>query len=220
MSDEKANREEERFWVQDPSALLTRLYVFPTADMSKNEKLNALTRLSLIVTGLMYWLKYEHWFTFLLLAVLIIVLLKYGVKTKENGKGHNKKEGFTVTPTYDSTDFQQTTVAPTFAEEWQIPPPSYDIYTSIPAETTFYDPPDPRSYPYGQYLTKTNQLPSDEYNAHVSCGGLRDAREYINSSFTRHDLAFRDNMTRIFKKSLERAFRHNCNDTFSPYHSY
>ena len=70
-------------------------------------------------------------------------------------------------------------------------------------------------------MTRTNLLPSDEYATHHNpTGGARSAREYINSTFTKHDLAFRENMMRTYHKKLNRRFRHNNNDTWSPFHGY
>lgn len=207
----------EKFWVEDPCVLLSNLRVFPMREMTRDEKLNALTRLALLITLVMYAMEYKQWINFLLISLLVVVILKY---SGDNCNDRAPREDFTIVPTYTGTDFHQTTVTPTFAEEWHVPPPAYDIYTNVPPPDTFDEPLRPQSYPYGQYLTKTNLLPSDEYHAHQGCGRARTAREYINSAFLRHDLAFRDNMTRIFKKKLARRFRHNCNDTFSPYHSY
>ena len=218
----KRSMSDTKFWVEDPCILIKDLHIFPTAEMTRDEKLNALTRLSIIIAIIMYVMGYRQWFTFLILAFLIVVLLKYVKMPKEVSK-EGKIEHFTVVPTYPGTDFQQTVVSPTFSEEWQIPPPAYDIYTQVPypnAQDRFEAPLKPQSYPYGQYLTRTNLLPADEYYTHLGCGGPIQAREYINSTFLRHDLAFRDNMIRIYKKSLNRRFRHNCQDTFSPYHSY
>lgn len=226
-----------KFWVEDPCALFTDLALFPTTDMSKEGKLNALTRLAIVIAIVMYFMKYEHWFMFLVLSILVIIVLNYAGAASESfkkGNASQKKskddldesevEDFTIVPTYVGTDFQQTVVAPTFAEEWQVPPPAYDIYTQVPypgaAADTFEKPMQPQSYPYGQYLTRTNLLPSDEYYTHLGCGGARTAREYINSTFLRHDLARQENMVRIFKKKLNRRFRHNSQDTYSPYHSY
>jgi hypothetical protein len=206
---------DEKYWVEDPCILLTNLRIFPLASMTKDEKLNALLRLSVIIAMVLYFLQYEHWFTFLLLAILANVLLKYAVK-KDDGK----KENFTLTPTYMGLDFEQTTVAPLFTEEWQIYPPAYDLYTQIPPPADFEEPLKPQNYPYGQYLTRTNLLPGDEQHARMLNGGTRNAREFANDAFTRNTLGFRDNMTKIFKKSLARRFRQNCNDTFSPFHSY
>lgn len=208
-----------KFWAQDLCVLFTDMAFFPTADMTKEEKLNALTRLVLVTALAMYAMDYKEWLKFLLIALLVIFIIQCSEGGKEDKK-EDEVENFTIVPTYVGTDFQQTVVSPTFSEEWQIPPPAYDIYTNVPTPDTFDMPMKPQSYPYGQYLTRTNLLPSDEYYTHQGCGGTRTAREYINSTFLRHDLARQENMTRIFKKSLNRRFRMNCNDTFSPYSSY
>jgi hypothetical protein len=205
----------EKFWAEDPCVLVTDLRFVPTANMNRDEKLNALARLSIIICIAMYFLHYKYWFTFLVLAFLVILLLKYVKKGNEDSK-----EGFTLTPTYTGLELDQTTVAPTFAEEWQVYPPTYDIYENYPPSVTFQEPLKPQNYPYGQYLTRTNTLPSDEFAMHMLNGSPRNAREYANSAFLRNTLAFRDNMTRLYKKKLARRFRQNCTDTFSPYHSY
>lgn len=228
-----------KFWLDDPCILVTDLAILPTQKMSKAEKLNALTRLVIIVGLCMYFAKYRQWATFIVCGVLLIILLYCGsgdsaqqfpspvtpasADTTIDDRSE-LVENFSIVPTYIGTDFNQTIVSPTFAEEWQIPPPAYDQYTQIPysgpEKDTFEMPLTPQNYPYGQYLTKTNLLPSDEYYTHMGCGGTQTAREYANSSFLRHDLAFRENMMRLHKKSLNRRFRHNTQDTFSPYHSY
>lgn len=200
------------FWTRNPSVLFRGCMPFPTKDMTTNEKLNSLTRLVLIITLILYVMEFEYWAVFGLTGLLLIILI--------HSRSENTKEGFTLVPTYQGLDLQQTTVAPLFSEEWQIPPPAYDINVTEPPPVTFDEPLTPQSYPYGQYLTRTNLLPSDELHTHMLNGSAREAREYVNGSFIRHDLAFRDNMTKLYKKKLERRFRHNCNDNFSPYSSY
>lgn len=130
-------------------------------------------------------------------------------------------ERFTVIPT-NLTPFKHTTVSPIFAEEWHIRPPAYDLYENRVPEREYIENKidDPRNYPYAQYLTKTNLLPHDQKQVNLYCNGLGSARGYINSNFTQHDIAFRENMTRILKKKLQRRFRHECNDSFSPYRSF
>ncbi len=206
-----------KFWANDPCILFTDISLFPTAAMSKNEKLNALTRLAVIIAVVMAVYRHPNWPVFLTLALLIVVLLKFGPAVDP------RPEEFTRTPTYVDNDFHQTIVSPTFAEEHQIPPPAYDIYDAAGSEEKPYYPdmPKPQSYPYGQYRTITNNLlPQDSYSIDMTCGGERQAREFANNYWTRQSLAYRDNLTRVFKKKLNRRFRHNCADTFSPYSSY
>ncbi len=221
-----------KFWIENPCKLFSSFAIFPSNEMSKAEKFNALTRLALIIAAIMYFMKYKHTVTFLVMAMLVIVALNYSNEEHYASNAcvdvkptQTNIEEFTIVPTYLGTDFNQVTTVPTFAEEWQVgAPPAYDIYTNVPydgiGKDTFDVPPIPQSYPYGQYLTRTNLLPSDEYYTQLGCGGAKTAREYINSTFLRNDLAFQDNMTRILKKKLNRRFRHNSQDTFSPYHSY
>jgi hypothetical protein len=206
---------EPKFWVEDPCILLTDLNFIPCKKQSLNSNLNALTRSAIVAAVVLYLFNYTFWLTFLLIALLVIIVLKYMKKEHDSFQ-----EGFSVVPTYQGLDMQQTTVAPMFSEEWQIYPPAYDLYENLPPPVTFEEPLKPQSYPYGQYLTTTNLLPSDEEHTRMLNGSVRDAREYANSSFLRHDLAYRENMSRIYKKSLARRFRNNCNDTFSSYSSY
>ncbi len=202
----------ERFWAEDPSVLLKSPCIFPTSSMDPVEKLNALTRLSVIVAAILWYLDYKHWPTILLASLLAITIVRCNRK---------KREQFTIVPTFNGTDLGQTSVAPLYAEEWQIPPPSYDLLENqTESGLTYGEPLYPQQYPHGQFLSTTNMLPSDEYGTHVLSGGQREARNYFNNSFLRHDLAHRENMTRILKKKMERRFRHNTQDTFSPFESY
>lgn len=223
----------EKFWTEDPCILFTNIRLFPLQEMTRDEKLNAVTRLSIAGAAVMYFMKYEFWFTFLLLALIAILLMKFCSKqesfstgeknigeTPVNLNSDSTREDFTLVPTYANPDMHTTTIAPLFSEEWQIYPPAYDVYVNTPPDVTFKAPLQPQLYPYGQYLTRTNLLPSDEYATHTLNGGPRQAREYVNGAFLRHTLGFRENMSRLYKKKLARRFRANCNETFSPFNSY
>lgn len=211
-----------KFWIEDPCILLTDIVFFPTANMTREQKLNALTRLAVVIAVAMFVMDSKYWSTFLLVAVLFLVVIEYSEKSKD--VRDKNKEGFSIVPTRVGDDFHQTVVAPLFAEEVRIPPPAYEMESSVDfTDIPFEDPIRPQAYPYGQYLTRTNLLPSDEYLVHMNpTGGAKNAREFANSSFTKHTMAFRENMSRIYKKSLQKRFRHSQteNDTWSPFSSY
>ena len=208
-----------KFWVEDPCVLISDLVFFPTSDMTREQKLNALTRLAIVISAIMYMMEYKHWHTFLLVSILSLVIVEYAAKMKAT----KEKEGFSIVPTRIGDDFHETVVAPTFSEEVRVPPPAYDMYTDVEfTDIPYEEPIRPQSYPYGQYLTRTNLLPSDEYLVHQNLtGGAKTAREFVANSWTKHDMANRENLTRIYKKSLENRFRHDSlNDSWSPFHSY
>ena len=219
----------DKFWAEDLKVLIQNVCIIPSKDMTLNEKLNCITRTCVIISIVLFLIgkndenMKDWWLYFLLLSISIILVIKYFYYPNNM---NNYKENFTIVPTYNSSDFHTTVVTPLFSEEWQIPPPAYDLYTNIAPPPylggdTFTAPLKPQSYPYGQYLTRTNTLPADEHAIHLMNGGSQPAREYQNNLFTRHQIAFRENMTRIYKKKLDRRFRqYNCSDTYSPYYSY
>lgn len=215
-----------KFWLEDPCMLVSNF--IPNSNMTRTQKLNSLATMIIIVSAIMYLAGYQHWLIFLIGGLLITIFLQYGACnkssesfTEEAESDNDNIEHFSLTPTYISvSNPNQTTVAPLFAEEWQIYPPAYDTTNEAPSEEPFDDVLVPQQYPYGQYLTKTNLLPSDEYYVRQMNGGTTQAREYVNSSFTRNTLAHRDNMMRLYRKQIARRFRQNYNDTVSPFTSY
>jgi hypothetical protein len=238
-----------KFWVEQPGVLVEDIAFFPTRDMTLAEKLNAITRLVLVAGGVMAARKNKMWCAFLLGALLLIIFAYYHHSRKNNagpdsvchpragGEGCDvdapageaaadsettRVEGFSVTPTYVGDDFTQTVVPPLFAEEWDVIPPAYDLVEPNPESTAgFAQPLQPQSYPYGQYLTKTNLLPIDQEAIAVNgCGGARSAREYANGAWLRNQLAFQENITRLHKQRIARRFKHNTANTFSPFQSF
>lgn len=202
------------FWMEDVSILLSDPVFFPTKDMTKDEKLNALTRLALIVSVVLYFVKYPSWHIVLLISISAIIMLKYGCKTLTDPTIEN----FARTPTYLGNDFTQTIVPPIFAEEHHNPPMRYELFEEPPIPELPFTAPEPHNHPYGQYITAHNMLPGDPALYRVQ--GHRQAREYHNSAVMRSEVAARENATRLFKKKIARRYRHNMHDIISPYGKY
>lgn len=209
------NVPQTKFWLENPCVLISP-QIFPVYGMTKAEKLNAITRLIIIISVILYFLEVKWWSTFFLAALLIVIILEYAPFSTQI---FPPLEGFSITPTYISPDFQQTVVAPTFSEEWRIPPPAYDVYSNYSEPMQFDDRMNPMTFPYGQYLTPTNLLPQDEYYTRMMCS-KRNAREFASSAFLRHRMAFQENMTRMHKKEQDRRFRSTGGDSYSPYYSF
>ena len=138
------------------------------------------------------------------------------------------KEGFSKDGHHLDSDFIQTNVTPLVAEEWHYNPPAYELVSAVasngrdPTERVYgkrYDM-EPPFAPYKQYLTRTNLLPGDEATVSLFSGGSVGARSFANDAFTRHTLAYRENMTRLTKKLNNRRYRNLGYDTISPYTSF
>ncbi len=130
-------------------------------------------------------------------------------------------ENFSVDPR-SLTKFRHLTVSPMFAYEWHVIPPAYDLYYAKPPKNQELKDlsTDPQSYPYGQYHSITNLIPYQEKKVHLFCNGKSNAIGYINSEFTAHDIANRENIQHIPKLILKNRYRHDCYDTFSPFNSF
>ena len=99
----------EPFWLYDPMVLLKNLKILPTADMTNSERLNALTRLLLIITTILYVFNYEQWVTVLGLGLLLIIILFYNKPYEHFGyhpevtESQALKQGVrTFDPVYDA----------------------------------------------------------------------------------------------------------------------
>ncbi len=63
------------FWMNDARCLFANLEVFPTASQTPTEKLNALSRLVIVIAIVMYFMKVQWaiWFGFVGLAVIALI---------------------------------------------------------------------------------------------------------------------------------------------------
>ena len=208
---------QEKFWLEEPSILFLDPVPIPMQDMNRAQKCNALSRLIILGGAGAYIAGYTRWLEVTAIGLIGVAIFYYS----------SKKEGFTVPITYNSPDMFQTVVPPLYAEEWQLPPPAYDIYNNTPEQgyelvenkvsEQMLMP--PLAYPYGQYLSPTNMLPQDAEDLAMNSLGVKSAREYANSTFMRRDIAKREEMMRLYRKKIARRFRQEAYDTFSPYGS-
>lgn len=199
----------EKFWLRNPCVLLD-CNIFPTKDLDTNERLNALTRLLIIVTLIMYMVDYKYYLYFFIAGLIVILLMKV-LDEKDI------QEDFTIPPTYTDGSEPITTIPPLHAEEWQSPPPIYDEYTNIPSYTPCDYFQDERPI-FGQYISSDRLLPhnTNETNNRT----LEDAQIYMNDEFTKDTMQFRNDMTRTYVNKLDRWYRQGCYDQISPWNSY
>lgn len=65
----------EIFWLDDPAVLVTSLKFVPTKKMSLGEQLNALTRLVILISIIMFLSGKKEWVTFLIFSLIIIIVI-------------------------------------------------------------------------------------------------------------------------------------------------
>ncbi|MDD4931402.1 MAG: hypothetical protein PHG66_04655 [Candidatus Colwellbacteria bacterium] len=72
----------KKIWIEDICALFDNTDLFPTKIMARNEKVNSITRLVLVIFIVMLVLKYKFSLNFLCLSIIIILIL-YFLTVKE-----------------------------------------------------------------------------------------------------------------------------------------
>jgi hypothetical protein len=78
-------KEEERFWLEEPRHLLRQWTLVPSPDMTNNMRLNALTRLVLVVSLVLLLAGVRQWWLFLLMGLLLLILA-WGYQLEEGQK--------------------------------------------------------------------------------------------------------------------------------------
>ena len=73
---------EKEFWLQNPKNIFAKPHILPECDMSQEEKLNALTRLVILITIILFiafWGTWV-WIKFLLCSLIVILILWLSVR--------------------------------------------------------------------------------------------------------------------------------------------
>ena len=74
----------EKFWLEDPTWLIRSLQIFPREEMYEAQRLNALTRLVIIIAIILIFIPLASWIIFLISGLVLIVLLYWLSR-----RGHN-----------------------------------------------------------------------------------------------------------------------------------
>jgi len=104
----------EPFWLDDPKILITKLDIIPNRKMTGNERLNAITRLIILITFIMFVIGYDKWYLIFLLGILLVLILQnvYHKETEGFGPHRGRKAcqgcGFDSTMPYISTRYEET----------------------------------------------------------------------------------------------------------------
>lgn len=126
------------FWLDDPAILLKRKDIFdmwPKSDMTSNQKLNAITRLVILMTTLGYMVSRKHAILVTGLVTLVsIIILRYA--QRHNDGKQSVTEGFISPGSYETNP-----------HEFQKPVPTNPAMNLLPAENSGIKPAAPAYNP-------------------------------------------------------------------------
>ena len=230
----------ERFWLNDPNVLWQNFNIIPTTDMSNAERLNAITRLLILLTIGLYASGYEMYYVVLLLGILLVVVLRSTCPRHENFSPHrggrpcrgcqfdsnqsyiNSK--YEITPmiqfnhdnaskrSYTNAKYEVTPldVPAPYREIWRSEPEDCGEFTMIPNPYTI-SPVDDVEIPRGQCHYITRSY-IDHLPISQTQTGLVSARPAVESAFMRDTLEFRNSIMGEHVDRFMRERQHNCTD--------
>ena len=91
------------FWLSDPTILLKQneiMQIWPADTMGSNEKLNAITRLVIILTFLRYLISLTYKIIITGAVTLAAIILLYTIQRSQEDQTDSEKEGFTNPQVY------------------------------------------------------------------------------------------------------------------------
>ena len=97
----------EKPWFEDFCSLFSSWALLPTTKMSVGERVNSLSRLTLVATGVAWGMGYKKWKYILIVGVTAVVVIYVVSKRKE---GFTVPDTITSTPGYYDANFPTTVV--------------------------------------------------------------------------------------------------------------
>lgn len=71
------------FWFDNPNYLFQTFDILPQADMTDAERLNAMTRVIIVISAIMFLVQFQLWWLFLSLGLIVVIALWQLVKDRE-----------------------------------------------------------------------------------------------------------------------------------------
>lgn len=72
------------FWLEDPTVLFQVTDIIPNNNMTNIERLNAMTRVIIIIAAIMFVVKFPLWWMFLVIGVITVIILWYILKVRDD----------------------------------------------------------------------------------------------------------------------------------------
>jgi hypothetical protein len=74
----------DKTWIDDPSTIFQNYALIPSYGMTEAERLNAITRLIIVITVILFFIPIASWWIFFLLGLGLVVILYLTSKNKND----------------------------------------------------------------------------------------------------------------------------------------
>jgi hypothetical protein len=76
------------FWISNPNVLFTSTEIIPGPNMSMEERMNAMTRVVIVIAAIMYSIQFPAWWLFLAISLIVIVVIWYSMVKQKPVERH------------------------------------------------------------------------------------------------------------------------------------
>lgn len=230
----------KKFWLNDPAVLYENLEFIPTQSMTNAERMNALTRLLILVTIGLYYYGYDQYFNVFILGILLILILKGGNEEKENFSARRgnpdpcKSCGENSTLPYINTKYERTPMTQVSHVNYgnrsyntakykvipeYVPSPYSEVWRNEPRYCNEFIS-TPKPYTYIEQPTEKCNFEDRSWVENTPSGISNlatrvKARPAIQSAFMRDSMEYRNNIMGEYIDQFDRQRQHNCVD-FKP----
>jgi hypothetical protein len=136
----------EKFWIENPADIFSNVNIFPSNNMTDEQKYNSITRLIILIAIFLYILGWKSTSIFFFLSIILIVFVYYQISRKslkttdqslETGNSRDTK--YKVRSTIDPNLFQEVVDNEYQEIRLQEYSPAPPIYHTADSRRTNYD---------------------------------------------------------------------------------
>lgn len=219
------------FWLNDPTVLLKPTNFLPNSNMTNTERLNALTRILVVITIILAIGGYKHALIILIAGVVVILFLRFTDKPVKEGfqphRGNHMYYGFDSSMPHINTRYEESPIqqfnhlnygvrsytnakykvvpidTPAPAREiWQNQPNYYREFTQYPRPYDVNYQPTPRRYFESSAHVENTPIPTIERR--------ESAMPAVESAYMRDSMEYRNNIMGQIVEFYEKQRQHNC----------
>lgn len=182
----------EKFWLECPLSLFESFDIIPEKSMCTNSKLNAATRLAILISIVLYFAKIKEWYLFLGGALTLIILSKYVFCS-------GTKEGYKEIPTLTPVWFHKEPITPVEQLD-AICNADFEMVEDEVDDVEYVD----DEYQPRRHLGISNMMPDEEeLPDHMD---RRQLQQLNTSRYADRIVAAREDVVKFFKKEMQERF--------------
>lgn len=185
----------EKFWLERPLDLFVSFDILPEQSMCTGSKLNAATRLALVIAAVLYVAKIDEWRIFLLSVLALIVFIFFMCRRNESREGYTDVQVLNPVRYHDQSTPVESIVDSMCDDDYELV--DDNVYTN---DVEYID----SEYKPRRYFGVSRLMP-DEEDQYENLD-RRQLQRINTEKYADRIVEARESIVEIFKKELNERF--------------